>query len=909
MPFKYFQSRRKSTLKEIDETEISESFDTAQSTYPESQLSNLDLGTSEPLLNKSIVTYDEPVVNPVDYVKNVTRSPVTRSKNYLLSLFPILQWAPYYPFNPSWFISDFITGITVATVLVPQAMSYATLATLSPQYGLYSSFMGLICYTFFGTSKDISVGPVAVMSMETAKIIARVQGKYGDLYAGHEIATTVALLAGGIALGIGLLRLGFIVELIPLPAVMAFTTGSAFNIICGQLPGLMGYNKLVNTRDATYLVLINFLKYLPNTTVDAAFGLVCLFILYVWKFLGTWLMKKYPHRSRTINYFLNLRNSVVIILATLISWGIIRNAPGGLAKKSKFKSYSIVGNINKGLGEISMYRPPNGLASAVASELPVATIVLVLEHISISKSFGRVHDYKINPNQEFISIGVANMVGTFFNAYPVTGSFSRTALSAKCGVKTPFASAIVGCCVLIAIFCFTDAFYYIPKAALCAIIIHCVTDLMASYIQTWRLYLASPIDCIIFLVGVIITVFASIEDGIYWAMCASCAVLIWRLCWPNGSFMGRIKVLELVNPKFDVGATSSETANNGINVVEDDGEADGNEKAFYNSGLISVPDSQFSGKNYRTEYTKGFSKPVLSYQYRWVPIPNKKFDIKTLASLDDNINDSSIHTRYVNDNVQIEAPPPGIVVYRVAESFVYPNASMQSDRIVDMVKKTTRAAKARREILWNETEKLEFKWQGIVGNSGSSSSSSGSGSPFGKLKFWPSKKTGPDSDLESDLESQGTEETADVKVNENNLKPKLRLIHLDFSQVTGIDSTSIQALIDLKRTIELHAGSDFEIHFSGIINPWVVRALYNAGFSSAKERVEDHELAVDIEEARNDHEQDLEAEKIIKPLDHLTNRYITAGVGEDGALYPLNGTNFPNIHFDIPSYSEFDQQF
>lgn len=876
MPLKYFR-KGSSTLTEIDESAV-------MNRYPESQYSSYEFGTNVPAADMSVWGYNEGLVTPLDYVKNVTRAPIKRSKNYIISLFPILKWGPYYPFNPSWFISDFITGVTVATVLVPQAMSYATLATLPPEYGLYSSFIGMICYTFFGTSKDISVGPVAVMSMEVAKIIARVQESTGNLYSGHEIATCVALLCGGISLGVGLLRLGFIVELIPLPAVMAFTTGSAFSIICGQLPGLMGFNKLVNTRQAAYKVVIEFLKHLPDTKVDAAFGLVSLFMLYSWKFLGNWLMKKYPNRQMAITYFLNLRNSIVIIFATLISFLVIRAAPGGLAAKSHFKDFSVVGQISEGLEHVQAFKPPQGLASAIASELPVATIVLVLEHISIAKSFGRVHDYKINPNQEFIAIGVANMVGSFFSAYPTTGSFSRTALSAKCGVKTPFASTIAGCCVLIAIFCFTDAFFYIPKAALCAIIIHCVSDLLSSYQLTWRLYLASPVDCIIFVVGVFIAVFSSIENGIYWAMVASAALILWRMCWANGSFLGRVKVLELVNPKV-MGLDEKDPP------MEDE-----QEKTFYNSGLISMPDSQFSGKNNRDEYTREISRPTYSYQYKWVPIPNNKFGFNTLGSLDDDVNESHIHTRYVNNNVQIESPPPGVVVYRMGESFVYPNCSLQTDRIVDMIKRTTRSHKTQRQVLWNDTDKLEFKWQGLSDNK------------LNKLRFWPSKNK---DDLEAGISSEdgdsgSLEDAAPLTEEElaNLRKPMLKVLHLDFSQVVGIDATSIQALIDLKRTIELHSGSDFEIHFSGIINPWVVRALHNSGFSTASEKVEDHELAVDIEEAKVEHEQD--AANNVSPLGKLTSQYLSVGLGEDGALYPLNGTNFPNIYFDIPSYSDFD---
>ena len=129
------------------------------------------------------------------------------------------------------------------------------------------------------------------MSLQVSKVIAHVQDKFGDKYAAPEIATFLSLICGGIALGIGLLRLGFILEFISIPAVMGFMTGSAFNIITGQVPGLMGYNSKVNTRDSTYLVVVNTLKHLPDSTVDAAFGLIPLFILYLWKFLTDYAQK------------------------------------------------------------------------------------------------------------------------------------------------------------------------------------------------------------------------------------------------------------------------------------------------------------------------------------------------------------------------------------------------------------------------------------------------------------------------------------------------------------------------------------------------------------------------------------------------------------------------------------------
>lgn len=138
-------------------------------------------------------------------------------------------------------------------------MSYAKLANLDPEYGLYSSFVGVFIYCFFATSKDVSIGPVAVMSLETGRIIADVLAEHPDKWPAHVIATQLAFICGFIVLAIGLLRLGRIVEFIPVPAVAGFMTGSAINIAAGQVPALLGISKLFNTKAATYQVIMSVL--------------------------------------------------------------------------------------------------------------------------------------------------------------------------------------------------------------------------------------------------------------------------------------------------------------------------------------------------------------------------------------------------------------------------------------------------------------------------------------------------------------------------------------------------------------------------------------------------------------------------------------------------------------------------
>jgi sodium-independent sulfate anion transporter 11 len=184
---------------------------------------------------------------------------------------------------------------------------------------------------------------------------------------------------------------------------------------------------------------------------------------------------------------------------------------------------------------------------------------LLLEHIAIAKcksisensllsladaraAFGRINNYKIDPNQELIAIGVTNTLGTVFSAYPATGSFSRSALKAKSGVRTPLAGILSGLIVIVSLYGLTPAFYWIPTAGISAIIIHAVADLVTKPPAVYRFWSVNPIEFFIWAAAVIVTVFSSIENGIYVSLPASAALLLFRLAHPRGHFLGRARV-------------------------------------------------------------------------------------------------------------------------------------------------------------------------------------------------------------------------------------------------------------------------------------------------------------------------------------------------------------------------------
>ncbi|CCF56572.1 hypothetical protein KAFR_0B02750 [Kazachstania africana CBS 2517] len=766
---------------------------------------------------QQVPTYEENSITIADYYTYSLRPYFTFKTitDYIKSLFPIFHWLPHY--NLTWFISDLIAGITVGCVLVPQSMSYAQIATLSPQFGLYSSFIGAFSYSLFATSKDVCIGPVAVMSLQTAKVIARVQDKLPsdtDITA-SEIATTLALLCGIIATGVGLLRLGFLVELISLNAVAGFMTGSALNIISGQVPGLMGYNSEVNTRTSTYKVIIDTLKHLPDTKLDAVFGLIPLFLLFAWKWvcdvLGPRLNERHfgngknprAHRIMKNFYFYaqTTKNAIIIIVFTCISWAITRG------KTSETRPISVLGSVPKGLKDVETFTVPSGLMAKLAPELPASIIVLLLEHIAIAKSFGRINDYKIVPDQEIVAIGITNLLGTFFHAYPATGSFSRSALKAKCNVRTPLSGLFSGACVLLALYCLTGAFFYIPKATLCAVIIHAVSNLIASYKATMNFWKMNPLDCFCFLVTVIITVFASIEDGIYFAMCWSVAVLLFKVAFPPGKFLGQIEITEVLDGKL-VGDSSVLTSS------DENSEILPTTKAGYSVEVVS---NHNENTNY---YTK------------WVP-----FDFS--------------YTKELNPDAHIKPPPPGVIVYRMADSFTYMNCSRHFDILFDEIKRSTKRGKLtqimrKSDRPWNDPGKWE---------------------PRVFIKKYLRRENYDEDNV--DIEDRVIDD-----------RPFLKIICLDFSQVSQIDATAIQCLYDLRKSVNKYADRQVEFHFVGIISPWIKKSLRNFGFGTINNEYSD--------------------ESII--MGH-SSYHLTKDV--DG-IKAATGTNLPFFHIDIPNFNKWD---
>ncbi|KAG0175391.1 hypothetical protein DFQ28_000933 [Apophysomyces sp. BC1034] len=415
-------------------------------------------------------------------------------------------------------------------------MAYAKIANLPPQYGLYSSFIGVMIYPLFGTSKDISIGTTAIMSLMIGQIVTGImatQEFQTGVWTFHTIAVTLSLLGGFITLGVGILRLGILFSFICQPAVAGFMAGSGLTIVINQLNKIFGIPN-INTSEAPYMVFGKTLINLPHAHVDAAFGLLTLIWLYGVRYLCGRLSARYPNRARILFFFNNSRNIIAIVVTTLLSF-LINHF--GKYDKSPF---NILGPVPAGFQEMGVATVDRSLASFVLKDLPGVAVLLVMEHCAISSSLGKTSDYRIDVNQEIMSIGLANILGSFFGAYPSTGAFSRTAVMSKSGSRTPLTSVFVGIIVALAIYAFTPVFPYISTASLAAIIAHAVTDLICGPKVWKRFFDFHPSELVVFAAAYIIALVTRIDVSVYVPVVLSLIVQLYRIARPSYAFLGRL---------------------------------------------------------------------------------------------------------------------------------------------------------------------------------------------------------------------------------------------------------------------------------------------------------------------------------------------------------------------------------
>ena len=427
----------------------------------------------------------------------------------LKNILPILEWLPHY--KKSQLRGDVIAGITVATVLIPQGIAYALIAGLPPIYGLYAALIPQLVYTIFGTSRQVAIGPVAMDSLIVATGVSTLALIGSESYI--AIAILLALIVGGIQFLMGFFRLGFIVNFLSRPVIVGFTSAVALIIGLNQFRNLFGVDFVQSDQVHILLedIFIKISSYNFNTTI---IGVVACVIIMVFRKIN----KKIPNAL------------IVVILGILV----IRF----------FENYlldvEIVKNIPSGLPKFSI---PVIDIDLIRELFPIAiTLVMVgyLEIISIGKTLEAKQDeYRIKPNQELIALGLSNIVGSFFQSYPSTSSFSRSAINQESGGKTGVSAIVSVIMVIITLLFLTPVFYFLPKTILAAIIIVAVFNLI-DIKEAKRLWKVNNMDFWLLIATFFSTIFFGIELGILTGVGLSLIVLIFRTSRPYVVELGKV---------------------------------------------------------------------------------------------------------------------------------------------------------------------------------------------------------------------------------------------------------------------------------------------------------------------------------------------------------------------------------
>lgn len=426
----------------------------------------------------------------------------------LAHVLPILSWAPRY--QRADLRSDLAAGVTVGAMLVPQAMAYALLAGLPPEVGLYAATIPVIIYALFGTSRQLAVGPVAIVSLLTATALAPIveEGTAGYL----EAAALLALMVGIVHIVLGVGRLGYLVNFLSHSVLVGFTAAAAIIIGFSQAKHLFGISipRSEHFHDTVLDVGRNLGDTNGTTFAIGAISLVALFVL-----------KRVAPR---------VPGALVVVVGAIIATQVF---------DLESKGVSVVGDIPDSLPAFGLPAFSGSLIGNLAATALVITMVGFMESITVAKVYARRHRYEVEPNKELIGLGAANLASGLFGGYPVTGGFSRTAVNDTAGARTPLASIVTAGIVLATIAFFTPLLSSLPNAALGAIIIMAVIGLV-DIAEMRHIAKVKKSDLIGLSVAFVATLALGIEVGILVAVVASMLVVFARMSMPHSAVLGHV---------------------------------------------------------------------------------------------------------------------------------------------------------------------------------------------------------------------------------------------------------------------------------------------------------------------------------------------------------------------------------
>ncbi|KAL6645647.1 hypothetical protein ACP70R_017255 [Stipagrostis hirtigluma subsp. patula] len=441
----------------------------------------------------------------------------------LQCVFPVLQWGRSY--NLKAFRSDVMAGLTLASLGIPQSIGYANLAKLDPQYGLYTSVVPPLIYAVMGTSREIAIGPVAVVSLLLSSMIQNVVDPAADPATYRSLVFTVTFLVGVFQVSFGLFRLGFLVDFLSHAAIVGFMGGAAIVIGLQQLKGLFGLSRFTNSTD-----VVSVIKAVCSALRDpwhpGNFLIGCSFLIFILttRFIG--------RRYKKLFWLSAISPLLSVILSTAAVY----------ATRADKHGVKIIQSVHAGVNPSSAKQIHlNGPYSAECAKIAIICAVIALtEAIAVGRSFASIRGYRLDGNKEMIAMGFSNVAGSLSSCYVATGSFSRTAVNFSAGARSTMSNIVMSITVFIALELFMKFLYYTPMAVLASIILSALPGLIdiKEAFNIWKVDKMDFLTCLGAFVGVL---FGSVEIGLGVALAISFAKIIIQSIRPQVEVLGRLQ--------------------------------------------------------------------------------------------------------------------------------------------------------------------------------------------------------------------------------------------------------------------------------------------------------------------------------------------------------------------------------
>ncbi|XP_028755135.1 sulfate transporter 2.1 [Neltuma alba] len=445
----------------------------------------------------------------------------------LQEVFPILHWGRHYSLTK--FRNDFLAGLTIASLCIPQSIGYATLAHLDPQYGLYTSVVPPLIYAVMGSSRDIAVGPVAVVSLLLSSMVQKLIDPASDPLGYTKLVLTTTLFAGIFQAAFGLFRLGFLVDFLSHAVIVGFMAGAAVVIGLQQLKGLFGISHFTNKTDIISVLKATWRSF-QHPWNPRNFFLGSSFLIFI---LSTRFVAK---RKKKLFWLAAISPLVSVIVSTLIVF----------ATRADKNGVNIVKHIRGGLNPSSInqldFKSPH--IAGVAKIGLVVALVALTESVAVGRSFASLKGYRIDGNKEMMSIGLTNIIGSFTSCYVATGSFSRTAVNYAAGCETLMSNVVMGITVMISLQFLTKLLYYTPTAILASVILSALPGLI-DVSEAYKIWKVDKLDFIATSSAFFGVLFSSVEIALLLAVAISFLKIILISIRPGTETLGKLPGIDL----------------------------------------------------------------------------------------------------------------------------------------------------------------------------------------------------------------------------------------------------------------------------------------------------------------------------------------------------------------------------